>query len=118
MIPLIEAKQVKGIAFLGKERLPSLPNLATAQQQGLADFVGATWDASFFPKGTPEPIIRKLHDATVATIETPSVREKLLVIGAPLVEPDRRSPEYLQKFVRSKIKKWAEPIRATGASLD
>ena len=118
MIPLIETHQVKGIAFLGKERLPSLPNLATAQEQGLTNFVGATWFAFFLPKGTPAPTIRKLHDATVATMETPAVRERLLVIGATVVEPDRRSPEYLQKFVRSEIEKWAAPIRATGASLD
>jgi tripartite-type tricarboxylate transporter receptor subunit TctC len=107
-----------GIAFLGKERLPSLPNLATAQEQGLTNFVGATWFAFFLPKGTPAPTIRKLHDATVATMETPAVRERLLVIGATVVAPDRRSPEYLQKFVRSEIEKWAAPIRATGASLD
>lgn len=118
MIPLIETRQVKGIAFLGKERLPSLPKLATAQEQGLTNFVGATWDAFFFPKGTPEPIIRRLHDATVATMETPAVRDRLLTIGATVVEADRRSPEYLQKFVGSEIKKWAGPIRATGASLD
>jgi tripartite-type tricarboxylate transporter receptor subunit TctC len=118
MIPLIETHQVKGIAFLGKQRLPALPDLATAQEQGLANFEGATWDAFFFPRGTPAPIIRKLHDATVATMETPSVRERLLTIGATIVEPERRTPEYLGKFVRGEIEKWAGPIRATGASLD
>jgi tripartite-type tricarboxylate transporter receptor subunit TctC len=118
MIPLIESNQVKGIAFLGKGRLASLPNLATAQEQGLADFEGRTWDAFFVPKGTPAPIIKKLHDATVQAMETPSVQQRLSVIGAILVTPERRTPEYLKQFVRSEIDKWAGPIRASGASLD
>jgi tripartite-type tricarboxylate transporter receptor subunit TctC len=118
MIPLIEANQVKGIAFLGKQRLASLPNLATAQEQGLANFEGMTWDAFFLPKGTPAPIVQKLHDATVAAMETPSIIQRLSVIGAVLVAPERRTPEYLRKFVRSEIDKWAGPIRASGASLD
>jgi len=118
MIPLIGAHQVKGIAILGKTRLPSLSNLATAQEQGLDNFEGITWDAFFLPKGTPAPIIKKLHDATAAAMDTPSVQERLLTIGATVVTPERRSPEYLRSFQKSEIEKWAAPIRASGASLD
>jgi tripartite-type tricarboxylate transporter receptor subunit TctC len=118
MIPLIDSHHVKGIAILGKTRLPSLPNLATAQEQGLANFEGITWDAFFLPKGTPAPIIKKLHDATAAAMDTPSVQERLLSIGATVVTPDRRSPEYLRSFQKGEIEKWAAPIRASGASLD
>jgi tripartite-type tricarboxylate transporter receptor subunit TctC len=118
MIPLIEANQVKGIAMLGKTRLPSLPNLATAQEQGLADFEGITWDAFFLPKGTPVPIIKKLHDATVGAMETPSVQQRLLTVGATVVSPERRTPDYLRAFQKGEIEKWAGPIKASGASLD
>jgi tripartite-type tricarboxylate transporter receptor subunit TctC len=117
-IPLIETNQVKGIAFLGKERLTSLPNLPTAQEQGLANFEGVTWDAFFFPKGTPAPIVQKLRAATVGAMETPSIQQRLSVIGATVVAPERRTSEYLRKFVRSEIDKWAGPIGASGASLD
>jgi tripartite-type tricarboxylate transporter receptor subunit TctC len=118
MIPLIEANQVKAIAMLGKERLPNLPNLATAQEQGLADFEGTTWDAFFLPKGTPAPIVQKLHDAAIGTMNTSSVRDRLLAIGATTVAPERQSPEYLKTFVATEIGKWAGPITASGARLD
>ena len=118
MIPRIEAKQVKGIAILGKERFLSLPNLATAQEQGLANFEGVLWFGFFLPKGTPPAIIQGLHDASVGAMNTPSVREKLLGIGASIVASDRQSPEYLKRFVSSEIEKWAIPIKASGASLD
>jgi len=42
----------------------------------------------------------------------------MATIGAELVAPDRRSPEYLRGFVASEVEKWALPIRASGASLD
>jgi hypothetical protein len=45
-------------------------------------------------------------------METPSVQQRLKDIGAEVVLPERRSPEYLQKFVESEIEKWSVPIRA------
>ena len=49
-------------------------------------------------------------------MNTPSVRERAQALGTDLVAPDRRSPEYLDRFVASEIEKWAEPIRASGVS--
>jgi tripartite-type tricarboxylate transporter receptor subunit TctC len=118
MIPLIESNRVKGIATLGKERLPALPNLASAHEQGLTDFDGTVWWGFFFPRATPEPIVRKLNAAAVATINTPAVQQRLAAIAATVVAPERRSPEYLQKFVVSEIEKWAGPIRASGALIE
>jgi len=50
-----------------------LPNLASAGEQGLADFEAPTWFAVFLPRGASEPIIRKLNQAAFATANTPSV---------------------------------------------
>jgi tripartite-type tricarboxylate transporter receptor subunit TctC len=49
-------------------------------------------------KGTSALIVQKLREATVATIETPAVQEKLKELGYMLVAPERRSLEHLQKF--------------------
>jgi tripartite-type tricarboxylate transporter receptor subunit TctC len=70
------------------------------------------------PRGTPAAIVQKLHDATVATMDTPSVQERMKQIGADLVAPERRSREYLQKFVESEIEKWAAPIKASGVLIE
>ena len=117
-IPQIEGKQVKAIAILAKDRSPILSNVASAHEQGLADFDATTWYAMFLPKGTPAAIIKKLSDATVAAIDTPALRQRLKEIGATVMAPERRSPEYLQKFVESEIKKWATVIKASGLSMD
>jgi tripartite-type tricarboxylate transporter receptor subunit TctC len=116
--PQVEGGLVKGIAITTKERSPLLPNLPTAQEQGLKDFEAYTWNAFFFPKGTPEPIVRKLNAATVEAMNTPIVQQRLRDIGATIVAPERRSSEYLGKFVAGEIEKWAAPIKASGASVD
>lgn len=117
-IPQIESKTVQAIAILTKNRSPKLPNLASAHEQGLEDFEAGSWYAVFLPKGTPAAIVQKLHHATVATMTTPSVQAKLQEIGATVVAAERRSPEYLAKFVVSEIAKWLAPIRATNIQIE
>jgi tripartite-type tricarboxylate transporter receptor subunit TctC len=51
-------------------------------------------------------------------METPSVQERLKEIGALVATPERRSPQYLQRFVESEIAKNAAPIKAAGISMD
>ena len=57
----------------------------------------------------------KLNAALVAVMDNRVVRDKLEALGLYVVAPQRRSPEYLGKFVDSEIRKWAGPIRASGA---
>jgi tripartite-type tricarboxylate transporter receptor subunit TctC len=113
-LPQIESRTVKPIAVLTRGRSLSLPALASAHEQGLADFAASNWAGLFLPKSTPAAIIAKLHDATVAAMETPTVQGQMKKVGADLVAPERRSPAYLQSFVATEIEKWAGPIKASG----
>ena len=116
--PQIESGQVKVITVLAKDRSPVLPNLASAFEQGLADLDTRGWNGFFLPKGTPAAIVQRLNEAASATIDTPSVRERLREIGVSTVAPERRSPDYLQKFVEAEIEKWAVPIRSAGVTAE
>jgi len=117
-LPQIKGGTVKGIATLTKTRSPVLPDLATAQEQGLAGFEAYTWNALFLPRGTPDDIVKRLHEAMLAVMETPTVKTRLESFGAALVTPERRSSEYLAGFVKAEIEKWAAPIKASGVSAD
>ena len=117
-LPQIKGGTVKGIATLTKARSPVLPDLATAQEQGLAGFEAYTWNALFLPRGTPDDIVKRLHEAMLAVMETPTVKTRLESFGAALVTPERRSSEYLAGFVKAEIEKWAAPIKASGVSAD
>jgi tripartite-type tricarboxylate transporter receptor subunit TctC len=117
-ISAIESKQAKPIAILTRSRSPALPALASAHEQGLANFDAGAWNAFFLPKGTPAAIIQKLHRATVASMDAPAVQARLSELGATVVAAERRSPEYLKQFVASEIEKWTGPIKAAGVAGD
>jgi tripartite-type tricarboxylate transporter receptor subunit TctC len=112
----IEAKNAKAITMTTKERSAAFPAIPTAHEQGLKDFVAENWLAFFFPKGTPAAIVQRLNEAAIAAMMTPAVMDQLKKNGAEIVAPERRTPEYLQKFVASEIEKWAGPIKAAGLS--
>ena len=116
--PLTMGKQVKAIATLSRNRSPLMPDLATAREQGLADFDVVTWNAFFLPKGAPSEVVKKLNDATSQAIDTPAVNSRLHELGVTVVAPERRSPEYLAKFVVDEIARWAGPIKANGLQVD
>ena len=113
-IPQIVGRQVKALAVLSKGRSAILPTLASAHEEGLADFDAGTWYGLFLPKGTPTPIIRTLHDATVAAMNSRAVEDQLREVGATLVGVDRRTPEYFVNFIKEETAKWAIPITAAG----
>ncbi len=55
--------QVKTVAAFSRERVPSLPNVPTANEAGLKDFEAGTWFGLFLPKGSPAAVIQKLNEA-------------------------------------------------------
>jgi tripartite-type tricarboxylate transporter receptor subunit TctC len=117
-LPLIQGNAVKAIATLGLDRAPGLEDLATAQELGLSGLDCGAWGALSFPKGTPDAIVRRLAQASNTAVETPALRERFKSIGVTVPAPERRTPEYLAKFVPGEIARWAGPIKASGVSAD
>jgi tripartite-type tricarboxylate transporter receptor subunit TctC len=117
-LPQIKAGTVKPLAVLARHRSAVLPQVPTAQEQGLQGFEANNWIGLFLPRKTPEPIVRQLHDAAIKAMNVPALRVRLETIGTDLVTPDRTSTDYLKRFVGTEIEKWAAPIKASGVSVD
>jgi tripartite-type tricarboxylate transporter receptor subunit TctC len=112
------AKQSKPLALLSRERTPLMPELATAQEQGINDYDVVTWTAFFLPKGARKDIVVKLNEATSAAMDTPAIRARFNDIGVVGVAPERRGPEYLAKYVVEEIARWERPIKDAGLQAD
>ena len=117
-VQVIRAKQVKALATLSRIRSPILPDLPTAHEQGLTDFDVVTWNAFFLPKGVPAEIVKRLNEATSQAVDTPAVKSRLQEMGVTAVAPERRSPQYLARFVVDEIARWAGPIKQNGLQID
>jgi tripartite-type tricarboxylate transporter receptor subunit TctC len=52
------------------------------------------------------------------TLDDPAIRRRLEDLGLEIVPPERRTPEYLAKYLPTEIERWAKPIHAAGISAD
>ena len=112
------AKQTKALALLSRERTPLMPELATAEEQGIKDYDVVTWTAFFLPKGAPKEIVARLNEATNAAMDTPAIKARFNDVGVVGVAPERRGPEYLARYVADEIARWEGPIKAAGLQVD
>jgi tripartite-type tricarboxylate transporter receptor subunit TctC len=116
--PPVDAGAVKGLAIFDNKRSPALPNLPTAAEEGTPNLVAYTWNAIFLPKGAPDAVVNKLHDAALAAMHTPAVHDRLTGLGAEIASDAEATPQHLGDLVKSEIAKWAGPIKASGVSVN
>lgn len=115
--PQVRDNLVKVPALLGAKRAPLLPDLPTAHEQGMTGFDAGSWNVVFLPKGTPEPIVRKLNAAISEAMDSPETEKRLLSIGIDIAPKDQRSPATAAAFVEREIKKYEGPIKASGIAI-
>src|SRR5262244_3415579 len=111
-------KAVKGIAVMAPKRVPIIPDLPTTGEQGLQGVEATVWNAFFLPKGTPQPIVRRLNQVMNDMLDDPAMRKRLEDFGLEIVSPERRSPEYFVKFLPEELARWGNVIKAAGISVD
>jgi tripartite-type tricarboxylate transporter receptor subunit TctC len=113
-----KAGTVKGVAVMAPKRVPIIADLATSSEQGLPGVEATVWNAFFLPKGTPDPIVRKLNKAMSDTIDNPNIRKRLEELGLEILPPEQRSPDYLAKFLPQDIERWGKVVKAAGIVAD
>jgi tripartite-type tricarboxylate transporter receptor subunit TctC len=116
--PQVRDQQIKAPALLAARRAPLLPDLPTAQEQGMAGFDAGSWNVIFFPKGTPGAIVRKLNAAVSEALDSPETIKRLHSIGIDIPAKERRTSAFAAQFVRDEIKKYEQPIKAAGISIE
>jgi tripartite-type tricarboxylate transporter receptor subunit TctC len=110
---MIEAKSVKPLAILTRERSPLFPDLPTAREQGFDVEDGYYWMGLFAPKDTPAPIVAKLNASLATALNNPAMQTRLRDASATVVAPDRRSSAYLKDFLPTEITKWTAIMKAS-----
>jgi tripartite-type tricarboxylate transporter receptor subunit TctC len=112
LLPHVQAGKLKALAIASKARAPSLPDVKTLGELGLANVDAENWYGMIGPAKMPADIVEKLNAVTVQALKSPGVIEKLSPQGANLVG-DR--PEQFAAFIKTEIAKWAKVVEASGA---
>jgi tripartite-type tricarboxylate transporter receptor subunit TctC len=117
VIPQIKAGTIKAYAIAAPERLSSLPDVPTTEEQGV-DFIFSAWNAMVAPKGTPPEIVAKLADALSKALDAPAVQARFADLGSSEPKPGDRGPAGLQKLVESEVARITPVIQAAGVTAD
>ena len=114
--PQVESGTIRALGGGMAERLRTMPNLPTMQEQGLKGFECYTWNAILAPAGTPQPIVDRLNDAISKAMDDPAVFKRLQEAG---VDPTPgRAPKRPPRSCKAELAKWAPIIKASGAQVD
>lgn len=115
---LINSGRVKAYGVTTKEKVSSLPNLATLDSQGLKGFDLAVWHGVYAPKGTPKAVTDKLNASLQAALKDQGFRDAMDKLGAIIVPPAKQTPDGLRTFLKSEIDKWTPIIKKAGQYAD
>lgn len=115
MLGHIKAGRLRALAVTGVHRSPQLPEVPTLAESGLKDYSAYVWLGLLAPKGTPAPVIDKLHRQVVAALASSEVRNYM---NNASIEALGSSPAELDAFFREEKERWAKIIRETGARVD
>ena len=114
----IRGGKVKVYGVTSKQRVPSLSDVPTLDEQGLKGAEVAIWHALYAPKATPKPVIDKLVSSMQAALKDPAVTQKFTELGAVTAPPDKQTPQALQAHLKAEIDKWAPIIKKAGQYAD
>ena len=114
--PHVKSGKLRAIAVSSAARVPSFPDVPTAQEAGLAGYQVTTWYGIFAPAGTPAAIVSRLHADTVKAMQTPDTRAKLEGIGADGTVS--KSPADFAALVRADTERYAKIVKDIGLKMD
>jgi tripartite-type tricarboxylate transporter receptor subunit TctC len=111
VLPQIRAGKVRPIAVLAERRVATLPDVPTAKEAGVDDFVMPIWYAMFAPIATPREIVTRLNAEINRALDAPDLRERLIGAG---MDPWPGTPEDLGRLVKNETARYAAIVKKAG----
>lgn len=116
-LPVIQDGRVRAIAVSSAEASPQLPGVPSMQAVGLMPpgYDVGIWQAMMVPARTPPAVIERLNAAVNVALADDGVRARLAALGA---RPTGGPPADYAALLRLEIDRWADIVRASGASAE
>ncbi len=109
-LPYINKGALRALAILSAKRSTAAPDVPTMAESGFP-LEASAWTGVLGPAGTPKEVVTKLHDQTVAILQVPSVKERLLSIGGDIIGS---TPEAFAQFIKVELGKYASVAKELG----
>ena len=115
---LVAAGSIKPFAITGRTRLPSSPNIPTADEAGLPGFFASLWYGLWVPRDTPKDIIARLNAAMVQILADPEVQKRFDELGIQITPLAQQSPEALRAFQKAETERWWPIIKSSNLKAE
>lgn len=103
LMPFIRAGELRALAVTTAQRSPMLPDVPTMQEAGVAGYETAAWNGLLAPRGTPQPILERMHTELVRLRDNAELRDRVGSIGGELV---MSTPQAFAQRIRDDVAKW------------
>jgi tripartite-type tricarboxylate transporter receptor subunit TctC len=111
----VRTQKLKAIAIASATRAKIAPDLPTMIESGVPGFLVTQWHGVLAPRGTPKPVIERLHREILKAVQRPDVVARLALDGT---EGIGSSPEEFGKFLRSEREQWAKVAKQANIRAD
>lgn len=115
IVPQLKDGSIRPLMVVGETRSSFLPDTPCSAELGMAYLDGAQWQGIVFPKGTPDAIVARMHDATAEALKDPDVVTKLNQIGT---EVSTGSSADFAAFLKAERERWGPVIKAANIKVD
>ena len=113
--PYVLNGQLRAIATLAPQRSPLLPQVPTAVEQGLPDFIIINFMGIYAPAATPPAVIGRLEGAVRAAVRDDGVRRRLVEAGT---EPTGSTAAEFRSFYQASLAQWLPLIESSGITIE
>jgi tripartite-type tricarboxylate transporter receptor subunit TctC len=107
-LPHIASGRLRPLAVTSAARNPSLPEVPTVAESGLAGYEVVSWVGLFAPAGTPPSILARLHAEVTRALASPAAKERFAAAGADIRTSSARD---FAAFLATERAKWSALIR-------
>jgi tripartite-type tricarboxylate transporter receptor subunit TctC len=114
--PLIRDGRIRALAVSGSRRVPAFPDVPTVDESGYPGIFSNAWQALFVPGGTSPDIVDKLHQAVVAAVANPAVRDEFE--KRSIIVVTSRSPAAFAAELKADIARKEKVVIETGIVVD
>jgi tripartite-type tricarboxylate transporter receptor subunit TctC len=114
VLPHAKSGKMRAIAVGTAKRSSALPDVPTVAESGYPGFEVSLWLGFFAPKGTPEPVVKRLYGELTAIAKSPEMKEQFERNGA---DPLTTTPAELGKLMQAELAKYRKVIKAANIQL-
>jgi tripartite-type tricarboxylate transporter receptor subunit TctC len=111
----VQSGKLKALAVTGKTRHPSMPNVPTVAEAGLANYELESWVALYLPAGTPRDVVQKLSQDVKRSMELPETKQRAEQAG---IEVRYLTPTETTQQLDRDIASWSKAIKSANIKLD